>query len=305
MDNEKLKKYYKGTHEKKIFHTKLFSDDSSAHIMYIYEYEKEIENFCSTFLCYLPYYVRNSDQLSTISDDDTENDLINRSKKIRISKIVPQRKIEVDGLYGELFLDFYLRIVCNRKCLITYGMKKAFSVAQNEEARGHDNVVYYLDNGKINICFCEAKFVSGASTAKTKLIEDINGATNKNNGHLSKDFLNDYIAFILEQNPSIDESDKSILNPFFEKLNAELDDTNDFVNVLIKFDVCCNFIFFAIFDSTRKEPQKLIEHYNEIFNEATKKIKDLGIINYKIEIIFIPTDSKPLRIKGAIQNIYA
>lgn len=304
MDNEKLKKYYKDNHEKKIFHTKLFSKNSSAHIMFIYEYEKEIENFCSTFLCYLPYYVRSSDQLSTISDNDIESDLISRSKIIRISDSVPQRKIEVDGLYGKLFLDFYLRIVCNRKCLIAYGMKKAFSVAKNEEARGYDNVVYYLDNGKINICFCEAKFVSGASIAKNKLIEDIKGAKNKNNSHISKEFLNDYICFILEQNPMIDESDKSILSSFFNELNTELDKTNDFVSVLIRLNICCNFIFFAIFDSTKKEPEKLIEYYNEIFNEVTINIKNIGIINYKIEIVFIPTDSKPLEIKGEIQKNY-
>lgn len=304
MNNETLIEYYKTNHENKIFHTKLFSANSSAHIMYIYEFEKELEYFSSTFLCYLPYYVRSSDQLSTISNDNIENELVDRSKKIRVSKIVPQRKTEVDGLYGELFLDFYLRIVCNRKCLITYGMKKAFSVATNEESRGPDSVVYYLDKGQINVCFCEAKFVSGAATAKNKLIDDINGTHDEKSSHLSKEFLNDYIAFMLSQNLYIDEPDKVVFSSFINELNCKLDTTNDFIGSLIDLNVCCNFIFFAIFDSTKKKPDKLIDHYKEICNEAETKIKGLGITNYRIEVVFVPTDSKPLRIKEEIQKNY-
>lgn len=303
MNNEMLTNYYKENHEKKIFHTKLFSLDSNAHIMYVYEYEKEMENFCSTFLCYLPYYIRSSDQLSTISDDNIENDLINRSKVIRVSKIVPKRKKEVDGLYGELFLDFYLRIVCDRKCLITYGMKKAFSVGKNNESYGPDSVVYYIKDGKINVCFCETKFVTGAATAKNRLIEDIKGTDDKT-GHLSKEYLNEYIAFMLTQNLQIEIKDKPFFSSFINELNNELDKTNDFVNALIKLDVCCNFIFFAIFDSKKREPQKLIEYYKEICDEAVLKVKSLGITNYKIEVIFIPTDSKPIEIKGEIQKCY-
>lgn len=304
MDNRTLIEYYKRNHENKIFHTKLISSDSSVHIMYIYEFEKELENFSSTFLCYLPYYVRSSDQLSTISDDNIENELVDRSKKIRVSKIVPQRRTEVDGLYGELFLDFYLRIVCNRKCLITYGMKKAFAVAINEEARGPDSVVYYIDKGQINVCFCEAKFVSGAATAKNKLIEDINGTTDGKPAHISKDFLNDYIAFMLSQNLYIDEIDRTFFSSFINELNSKLDTTNDFIGSLINLNVCCNFIFFAIFDSTKKHPDQLINHYKEIYNEAETEIKGLGIKDYKIEVIFVPTDSKPLKIKEEIQKNY-
>lgn len=305
MKNEDFIQYYKINHERKVFHTRLLSCKDNAYIMYIYDYANEFENFSSSFLYYLPYYVRNSDQLISICNDTIDQDLINRSKKIRFNeKIIPQRDAKVAGIYGELFLDFYLRIVCKRRCLISYAMKKSFSSAINEEFHGPDNVVYYIENNIINICFCEAKFVGGAATAKSKLIEDINGDSTGKNSHLSKEYLNDYIAFMIGNNLYIDEKDKEQFSEFINNLNLELDNSNDFVSVLIDFNVCCNFIFFAIFDSKLKEPDKLIEYYKNIYDEAKKKIDELGIKNFKIEIIFIPTESKPLLIKKEIDKKY-
>lgn len=306
MDNEILIKYYKDNHEKKIFHSKLV-DDKPAHIMYIYDYDKELKNFSTTFLMYLPYYVRSFDQLSTIKIENIDLELEERSKKVRVDKIVPQRKTEVNGLYGELFLDFFLRIVCKRKCLITYAKKRSFS--SDAEAHGPDNVVYFIENGNINICFCEAKFVSGASSAKNNLIEDINGTPsiggrNGKPSHISKAFLNNYIGFMVSQSFDVMECEKSLFLNFINDLNSKIDISNDFISSLIDFDVCCNFIFFAIFDSTKKTPQKLINHYNDIYQEAEQKIKELNITNYKIEIVFIPTNSKPIEIKKEIDKNY-
>lgn len=302
MDNNSLIEYYKTYHERKIFHTKLNTRDCNAHIMFIYDYKEEFQNFSSTFLLYLPYYVRSSDQLSTISCENIDDELIKRSKKIRLDKIIPKRRTEVDGLYGELFLDFYLRIVCDRKSLITYAKKRSF--ASNTEAYGPDNVVYYIENGKINVCFCEAKFIEGAAKAKKSLVEDINGSSNGKPSHISREFLNDYIGFMISQNLDISEEDKSLFADFIDNLNIKLDTTNEFVESMIDLDICCNFIFFAIFDSTRKKPDDLINYYKEIYDNADIKVKDLGISNYRIEVVFIPTNSKPLDIKKEIQKNY-
>ena len=183
-------------------------------------------------------------------------------------------------------------------------MKRPFAVGVNEEAHGPDNVVYYIEDKIINICFCEAKFVTGASNAKSKLLEDINGDNLGKKSHISNEFLNEYIAFMLGNNLNIDESDKILFNEFIDELNSRLDNDNNFVDSLIKLNVCCNFIFFAIFDSTKKEPDKLMTHYDSIYNDAELKIKSLGINNYKIEVIFIPTDSKPIIIKEEIRKNY-
>ncbi len=302
MDYNQFVEYYKSNHEFRIFHTRLEDSGMSCYLMYIYEFDKELENFKSTFLYYLPFYVRNSDQLASIDNTTSiESQLEERSKSIKSTlSIVPKRNVKVNGIYGELFLDFYLRIVCKRNAFITYAQKRAFS--SNIESLGIDNVVYYIDE-KINICFCEAKFVSGASNAKNDLLEDINGTKDKS-GHMSEEFINSYLKFIVEKGINISPQEKERFEVFLTKLNSELDKSDNFLDILKKEDVCINFIFFAIFDSTQKKISTLKDYYDEIYNNANKRIQAMSIINFKIEIIFIPVDNQPLEIKKEIELAY-
>lgn len=179
MEVNQLVAHYKANYERKVFMTRLSHAMQNAYLMYIYDYPSELKNFADTFLAYLPFYIRNSDYFETVDEnEDIDTQLIARSKNMRKnSKIIPHRQIASDGIYGELFLDFYLRIVNGRKAVITYANKRSFD--SNYESTGPDNIVYFLDeNKKINICFCEAKFVAGAANAKNNLIEDIVGKPN-------------------------------------------------------------------------------------------------------------------------------
>lgn len=170
MEVNRLVTHYKANYEHKVFMTRLSHTMQNAYIMYIYDYPHELKNFSDTFLAYLPFYIRNSDYFETVNEnEDVDAQLIARSKNMRKnSKIIPHRRIASDGIYGELFLDFYLRIVNGRKAVITYANKRSFD--SNYESTGPDNIVYFLDeNEKINICFCEAKFVTGASIIQYKI----------------------------------------------------------------------------------------------------------------------------------------
>lgn len=304
MDYIKLITHYEKNYSSKIFMTKLMSNVQDFYIMYVYKYDEELENFSDTFLKYLPFYVRNEDYFTYLNEaDDLDKLLIDRSKTLRKnSKIIPHRTIATDGIYGELFLDFYLRIVNKRNAILTYANKRSFD--SNYETTGPDNIVYFIDShNKINLCICEAKFVVGASNAKKCLIEDIVGNQSKK-GHISKEYLNDYFQFIVEKGVNISVKDREIFKPFLADLNNQLDVGNNFINVIVEHNICVNFMFFAIFDSTKKEPHKLIDYYNEIYEICKTKIYDLGIINYKIEIVFIPTDNDTMIIKQEMEKAY-
>lgn len=301
MDINYLVDFYNLNIKNKVFKTKLNHENKNIYFLFTYDYNDELDNFKNTFLYYLPYYVRSYDQLVTIDKDNILLELENRSKKIRFDKIMPKRKKEINGLYGELFLDFYLRIVCKKKSIITYAQKRAFN--SNQEAFGPDNVVYYIDSNLINVCFCETKFVAGASTAKNNLLDDIRGKEGEPS-HLTRDFLNDYIGFMVEKGPNIEESDKDMFKKFIDDLNRELDKNNNFVDIMIKHNIRFNFVFFAIFDSTKKKTIDFETYYSEIYNEAEQKVKDMGILNYYIEVVFIPTDNKPIDIKSNIEAAY-
>lgn len=304
MDYIKLISHYESRYSSKIFMTRLKSSEKDFYVMYIYEFDKELEHFSDTFLKYLPFYIRNEDYFFALNDaNDIDDFLISRSKSLRRnSKLIPQRTIETDGIYGELFLDFYLRIVNKRNAILTYANKRSFD--SNYETTGPDNIVYYLDSaGGINICLCEAKFVGGAANAKNCLVEDIIGNATQN-GHITKEYLNDYFQFIVEKGSNISESDKKVFRPFLSDLNSQLDNGNDFLSVIINHNVCVNFIFFAIFDSTKKFPDNLKDHYTEIYENCKTNVEKIGVKNYKIEIVFIPTTNNTMTIKQAMEKAY-
>ncbi len=304
MDYSLLISHYYNNYKSKVFLTELTATGSTFYIMFIYDYDNEIENFSQTFLKYLPFYVRNSDYFTAIDEStDIDSFLEKRSRVLRRnSKIIPKRTIATDGIYGELFLDFYLRIVNKYNAIITYANKRSFN--SNNETTGPDNIVYFIDNtNSINICICEAKFVGGASNAHKCLIEDIIGTSTKQ-GHITKEYLNEYFQFIVEKGNDISENDRKIFQPFLLDLNEQLDAGNDFISVIIEHKICVNFIFFAIFDSTKNEPDKLKDYYDEIYERCKENTKKMKIINYKIKIVFIPTKNDTMDLKSAMEKSY-
>ncbi|MBE5952130.1 MAG: hypothetical protein E7260_11175 [Lachnospiraceae bacterium] len=310
MGYNELILHYVNNYSAKIFMTRLTSDKHDFYLMYVYEFDKELEYFADTFLKYLPFYAGNDDYFYYLEqaikrnkDVDLDELLVRRSKSLRAnSKTIPNRTIATDGIYGELFLDFYLRIVNKRKPILTYVNKRSFD--SNYESTGPDNMLYYIDSERqINICICEAKFVAGAANAKNKLIGDIVG-DGSTVGHVTKQYLNDYFQFVVEKNKNIEDEDKEIFKPFLFALNEEMDSGKDFLSVLIDRNICVNFIFFAIFDSTKKEPNKFDEYYEEIYGACKLNVEALGIKNYKVEIVFIPTTNASMKIKREMEKAY-
>ena len=306
---EKLEKYFSTKHEKKIFCTKLCVEGKCFDILYDYDKKDEIDNFVSNFSEYLPYYVYNADTLEWI---DTEGDVSTKlkeiSKKCWNGPNVPSRDKNVNGIFGEVFLDFYERIVKKAKLACTYASRRDFN--SNNENRGFDNVLFSINNNNIEFVFAESKFVTDKSTASSALIKDIKGERASGEkkaiaGHLTKDFMNDYITFVVEKNSYFSDSDKEVLKPFIRSLNDELINQNgDFIDFLIKNNICVNCVFFAIFKNKSVNPGDYVDAYDSIYSEAEKHLKDIGFRNYSIEIVFIPTKSRSTEIKGAIDEYY-
>lgn len=306
---EKLEKYFSTEHEKKIFCTKLCVEGKCFDILYDYDKRDEIDNFVSNFSEYLPYYVYNADTLEWI---DTEGNVSTKlkeiSKKCWNGPNVPSRDKNVNGIFGEVFLDFYERIVKKAKLACTYASRRDFN--SNNENRGFDNVLFSINNNNIEFVFAESKFVIDKSTASSALVKDIKGEPASGDkkavvGHLTKDYMNDYITFVVEKNSYFSDLDKELLKPFIRNLNDVLINQNgNFIDFLINNDVRVNCVFFAIFKNQSINPTDYIDAYDCIYSEAEKHLKDIGFKNYSIEIVFIPTKSRSTEIKGAIYEYY-
>lgn len=304
-----LEEYFKINHKNKIFLTRLTVDGKAFHVMYDYDKKDEIDKFVANFTEYLPYYVYTFDTLECLDlDGDISKELSVLSKKCWSGPNVPTRDVKVNGIFGEVFLDFYERIVNGAKLASAYVSRRDFN--SNFENKGFDNVLFLIKNGKIEFVFAESKFVTNKSSARNSLVEDIKGKTGSADdkakvGHLTKDFLNDYISFIIEKNSFFSDADKQILKPFFRELNTILvkGDT-DFISYLIEKDIRINCVFFAIFKSRSTNPNDYVDCYNEIEEEAKHHLDNLGFTNYNVEIVFIPTESESMKIKGEIDGYY-
>ena len=190
----------------------------------------------------------------------------------------------------------------------TYASRRDFN--SNNENRGFDNVLFSIKNNIIEFVFAESKFVTDKSTASAALVKDIKGEPASGDkkavvGHLTKDYMNDYITFVVEKNSYFSDSDKELLKPFIRNLNDVLINQNgNFIDFLINNDVRINCVFFAIFKNQSINPADYIDAYDCIYSEAEKHLKDIGFKNYSIEIVFIPTKSRSTEIKGAIDEYY-
>lgn len=306
---ENLKNYFSTEHEKKIFCTKLCVEGKCFYILYDYNKKDEIDNFVSNFTEYLPYYVYNADTLEWI---DTKGDISTKlkevSKKCWNSPNVPNREKKVNGIFGEVFLDFYERIVKKAKLACTYASRRDFK--SNYENRGFDNVLFCIKNNSIEFVFAESKFVTDKSTASSALVNDIKGkfvSEEKKEivGHLTRDFMNDYITFVVEKNSYFSDSEKNVLKPFIDNLNDVLINHNgNFIDYLINNNICVSCVFFAIFKNKSVNPSDYVNAYDCIYLEAEKSLKNIGFKNFSIEIVFIPTKSASTEIKGAIDEYY-
>ena len=216
--------------------------------------------------------------------------------------------MKVNGIFGEVFLDFYERIIKKDKLASTYASRRDFR--DNTENKSFDNVLFKINDGEIEFVFAESKFVTDKGSAQRSLIEDIKGKPASNGkkavqGHLTIEFMNDYITFVVDKNAFFSDNDKRLLKPFFKELNDVLVNKNeDFISFLIEKDVKINCVFLAVFKNSSVKPEDYISTYDAIEAETKQHLDAIGFKNYSVEIVFIPTFSESMEIKGAIDKYY-
>ena len=307
---EDIKSFYTSTHKNKIFCTRLNVDGKEFDILYDYDKENEVQKFVENFTEYLPYYAYCDELLECVNTaGDISKELSDLSKKAWNGTIIPKRPVAQNGIYGEVFLDFYERIIRGAKTAITYASKRAYN--NNGEAKGFDSVLFEMVNNKVGLVLAEAKFVSAKNAASNELVKDIVGEPQQGQnparpGHITKEFINRYIEFVAEKNIQLTGSDKKTFKDFVDEINDVLMKGNrDFVSFLIDKNVHVKCVFFAIFQNFNNDPNYYIKEYDKIETEAKKNLASIGFTDYEIEIVFIPTNAKSMVIKGAIDYFYA
>lgn len=312
---ELLIKHFKINHETKVFFSRLSLTNGKPGIMYLHDTEHELQNFKNSFGYYLPIYVENEDNIETMNFDNDIDLALEYYSKVtwKDSKIIPHRETNVNGIYGELFLNIYMHIVLGINSLISYASKRSFYT--NSETRGIDSIEYAYNSDKIELYLCEAKFVFDKNAAKSELLKDINGCkSNSESGmmislaHLSKKYLDDYFSFVLKKDISCPNKEKIIIKKFFKEINLEINSRNNpkkFTDILIEKQIKVHFICFAIFCSSENSPDSLSPIYDELIEAINRQFKTIGISNFESEIVFVPTENSSVTIKKEIDSFYA
>ena len=285
MNNiEKLKEYYKDVCTPLIFVNETHSDILKNFKVYLYDFKKqeELENFKKVFQEYMAMYVLNEDIINFYDlSQSISLQLIKEFKRI-YKKITPNRKTASSGIFGELFNDYYLKNVLNEEILLAYVSKKEFN--NRNEAKGIDLVCCENKENILEIIFSEAKFMGTLSSAKNSLIGDISGEEN----HLNSSYINNYMNFVLNRQSGLDNQRKKEVTFKIREINKRIVlEGKNFIDTINELEYSIRFIYFAIFQyENNRKIESFKDSIMEITNEFQKQIKQTGIRNYIMEIVF-------------------
>ena len=291
-----LLNYYANNYKKLLFYKEIQLPNRNYCKLYTYDYDNEIDYFAKTFNMYLPFYADSYGMLKYYRVD--EDFLIEKSKKIWKNDI-KRKDVNTSGVFGELLLDFYTRIVCSKKILACYASKGIYR--DKLEFKGIDCIGCSLNNDKLEVILSEAKFVKTLSSAKSDLISDINGE----HGHLNSKIINSYCCFAMKKSDSMDRTYSESIIECLNKINIRIVQNDEqFNDIMNDLDYSFKFVYFAIYKSDYKQPNEVENYYKDIIDTFNKTIGLTTIKNYSIEIVFIPTNNDSVLLKNNMVKLY-
>ena len=309
----KLKEYYKNNCKQLVFvNEKKLSVNNSCKMYFLDVLnEQELKNYKKLFQEYYVSYIRNRDILSVCkplieatTDSELSSALISEGKKIKERSIIyPDIDTRSEGIYGELFDDFYLNIVKDEPVMMSYSVRSGFN---DPNPKGVDILgIKVINNGECEFIFSEAKFVQDIYSASDALYKDIVG-TPTQIGHVTKEYINRYLYFALNKNHSLNFEDSDKIEIIKSKvldinemiINDDIEPVDAFNNLNIKI----RFDFFAIYHDDNYDIEQRKHFFEKVANQFNTSIVATGINNYEMEIIFIPTKNTSMDLKEGMKQ---
>lgn len=132
------------------------------------------------------------------------------------------------------------------------------------------------------------------------MIGDISGETN----HLNSEYINNYMDFVLNRQQGLDSRRKENITLKITEINKKIIvEDKKFIDAINELGYSLRFIYFAIF---QYENNRNIENFkdaiNEILKEFAEQVKQTGVNNYSMEIVFIPTFNTSMNLKNKMEE---
>lgn len=306
----KLKKYYNENCKSLIFVGEKILKNNNKCKMYFCDttMDNELNNYKKVFQEYLALYVRNYDRLHyykdlirSSSNSEISTALLKYGKDIWTkSALIKTSSPKTLGIYGEAINDFYLNIVKNENILITYSTKNSFN---DRSIKGIDVIATLWEDKNLTLVFSECKFVESIYKASDGLYNDIVG-TEKELPHVSSDYINRYMNFIVDKQHSIfsEISDSQKIMSILEILNNRIINYEKPIDVINDLQIKIRFNFFAIYNDNRFTPDEVESMYNKVLNAFNIKVESTGLKKYDIEIVYIPVKNSSSEVKEKMRE---
>lgn len=295
-----LKSYYKEVCAPLIFVGERIEGTENNIKVYLYDFSKkiEMENFKKVFQEYMFMYAKNYDIIEHLDLTKGVSSVLSKKYKNTFIEDTPRRETATNGIFGELFNDFYLRNILNENSMLAYASRRAYN--NNSEAKGIDIVFCNDQLESLEIVLSEAKFVGNITYAKNSLISDISGTEN----HLNKGYIDSYMDFVLDRQGGLEKSRKESIISKIKAINGKrIAEEMGFIDIVNELNYSIKFVYFAIFQyENNRSIDKFRAVAEEIINEFYIKIKDTSIRNYSVDIVFIPTFNTSMVLKHKMEE---
>ncbi len=299
---EILKEYYKRVCAPLIFVGERYLNDENTAKVYVYDFnnEEELMNFKKVFQEYLPFYVRNFDRIARYKleggDAGISRELLIKALGIKKDKILlTNRASNQNGIYGELYNDFYLRNIAKQERLATYLMRREYN-REGQESKGIDVVTCALKGGTVEVSLSEAKFVKNLGSAKSELKDDIIK-------HVNKEYINGFMNFVMQHQGEVICERTTEINEKINQFNDLIEDEGlEFIDALNRMGFSAKFVFFALFNNESREDNTYKAKMIELIDKFYEVVTETGIEKYTIEIVFIPTFNEVQKLKDKMEE---
>ena len=110
--------------------------------------------------------------------------------------------------------------------------------------------------------------------------------------------------FVLNRQQGLDSRRKENVTFKITEINKKIIlEDKKFVDAINELKYSIRFIYFAIFQyENNRKIENFEDSINEILKEFKKQVKQTGVNNYSIEIVFIPTFNTSMNLKNKMEE---
>ncbi len=121
---------------------------------------------------------------------------------------------------------------------------------------------------------------------------------------MKKEYITEYISFVMNKEHSVffdEEHNELILNKISELNSLMINERMKPIDAINHMGIKIRFDFFSIYKDQNHNIEDRKKYYDNVVDAFNSSIVETGILNYDIEVIFIPTKNESMDLKEEME----